>query len=384
MRIGIAGPMNLRLLRGVDESTALPEGYDHPPMSNLVNALWDRGLDVTVFTTSLGLKNPFVLSLPRLTICVGGRHQRAGRRLFRCERRELVHLMRQHAVDLINAHWSYEFAWAALDSGTPTLVTLRDHARTILKQNFDAFRLARFAMDSYVVRRAPFLSTNSRYLYAKLSPRQRKKARVTQNFFVADLVGLRKSYRNRDNYIVSVSNGFRGRKNIASALRAFGLLRQSCPGIRYYLFGNDMEAGGPAETFARRKGLAQGVVFMGKQPYRSVLDCVRNAKLMLHPSLEESFGMSVLEAMVLGTPVVGGARSGNIPFLLDYGKAGVVCDVRVARDIARSASMLLADETGARRLAEYATNYATQHFSEERAVQAYLDYYADILQKARA
>ena len=46
---------------------------------------------------------------------------------------------------------------------------------------------------------------------------------------------------------------------------------------------------------------------------------MRKALILIHTSRGESFGMAVLEAMIIGMPVIGGEKSGNI---LDHGKAG--------------------------------------------------------------
>ena len=99
----------------------------------------------------------------------------------------------------------------------------------------------------------------------------------------------------------------------------------------------------------------------------------------LHASLEESFGMSVLEAMVIGTPVFGGNRSGNIPALLDQGRAGVLCDISNPEAIAAAMSEILLNEAQARGIAEAAVAYSDAHYSQGATVSAYLEYYAEIL-----
>jgi len=288
-------------------------------------------------------------------------------------------LMRAYPSDVVNAQWSYEFAWAALDSGIPTLVTLQDHAWTILKYQFDAYRLMRLVMNYIVIHRAQFISANSFYLYGLLGSRTKKKARVIPNFYSKELARKASSQSARGKYIISVCNGFGRRKNVGTALRAFSMLRKKIPGLEYHLVGSGMEYGGPAHKFSLERGLSDGVIFRGSLSNEDVISDVKRALVLVHPAKEESFGVSVLEAMVLGTPVVGGRFSGNVPFLLNGGNAGMLCDVNSAEDIAQAVFRILTDEELSRTLARNAKEFAKNHFSEDIVVPAYIDYYQHIL-----
>ena len=120
---------------------------------------------------------------------------------------------------------------------------------------------------------------------------------------------------------------------------------------------------------------------MGRLPHHETLREIASAAVLLHPALEESFGMTGLEAMVVGTPVVAGCDSGNMPFLLDHGNAGVLCDVRSPQAIADALLGVLMDQEGAERIVHCAREVARSRFSEERAISAYVDYYRDILER---
>lgn len=379
MKIGIAGPVSLRLLKGLGSESGLPVGYEHPPMSALVNALLECGHEVTVFTTSTGLDAPAVFGAANLNVCVARREPRAARDLFRSEREDLVKLMKSYTPDILNAHWSYEFAWAALDSGIPTVVTLRDHALTVLKYRINSYKLLRLFMNYYVINRAKYLSTNSDYLFQRLSLRHRQKARVIRNFFPSELSALRHAYNGRDDIVISVANGFGRLKNIQSAMRAFKIVRQTIPSAKYIIVGHGMEPGGAAESYAKKENLADGIMFAGRLAHGQVLELLRKAKLLLHPSLEESFGMSVLEAMVIGTPVVAGAKSGNIPYLLDEGRAGILCDVRDSQGMARRVIEMMLNEAKAGELAKRGTEYAEMNYAQETVVSDYVGYFRDIV-----
>lgn len=376
MIVGIAGPMSLELLRdNLPEDIDLPVGYPFPMTSMLINALINRGHKVIAYTTSTGIDKPLVYNGGKLTLCIGRREPNAARDLFRSERKDLQRLMKKYPSDVINAQWSYEFAWAALDSRIPTLVTLQDHALTILKYQFDPYRFMRLLMNHYVLYRAKYLSTNSQYLYKLLSKKNKSKTKMIPNFYAKRLENYFNDSQDKKNYIISISNGYGRRKNMDTSLYAFQTVKAVLPEYEYHLVGDGMEEGGPAYQFAIKNNLQHGVIFKGAIPFAEVIKEITLAKVFLHPSREESFGMAVLESMIMGTPIVAGKRSGNMPHLLDNGKAGVLCNINSPKDISHSILSILQDEDYASRLRESANCFAKKIFSEENVISQYLEYY---------
>jgi L-malate glycosyltransferase len=390
MKIGIAGPISLAMLALPDgPPDDLPTSDEAPIIASLVNALIARGHQVVVFTLANDITSPYTHVTPNLVVCAArGRNTGRSRDLYRVERSGLLELMRSHPVDIINAEWSYTYAWAALDSGRPTLVTVRDHARTVLRHAPDAFRLVRLAMNAYVLHRATHLSANSEYLMARLTQGQQRKTRVVPNFYSPLLGDLSKERQGLDTnfehpVIASVVNGFGRRKNVPAALRGFSVVRRQIPTAELHLIGEGMGPAGPARAYAQSAGLTAGVRFMGRLPYLETMREIAAAAVLLHPALEESFGMTVLEAMVLGTPVVAGRDSGNIPSLLDQGRAGILCDVRAPRRIAEAVLLATRESEQRQSLIRRAREVARERFSEEVAVSAYLQYYQDVLARDR-
>lgn len=373
--------MSLRLLNfdfsGINN---LPDGYDFPMTSWLVNSLVRSGHQVVAFSTSTGINEPIVFEGKALTICIAPRRlQHVARDFFRKEREFLSNLMLGFPVDIMNAHWTYEFALASLTTGFPTLVTIHDHALTVLRYQFDPYRFMRYLMNHQTLRRSKFMSTNSHYLWTLLTKVEKEKTVVIPDFYDSRLETFADQKIQSSNYLMSVSNGFGRRKNISNALQAFALLRRTNPELKYYLVGDGMEEGGPADQYATKKGLQTGVCFLGNRTHREVIEFLGTAKMLVHPSREESFGMSVLESMVLGTPVLGGKKSGNIPFLLDHGNCGFLCDVESPSNIAMTISEVLSDLQKAKSLAGNAKLFVKNKFSEDVVVRQYIEYYSRVI-----
>jgi L-malate glycosyltransferase len=371
MKIGIAGLMSLGLLNIDYKNRRVPEGIPFPMISHLVNGILKSGYKVVCYTLSEGIDEPVVFEDENITVCVAKRSNHPGRNFFKSERSQLVELMRQYPADIIGAHWSYEFAWAALDSGIPTVVTLHDHATTILKYMFDPFRIVRWMMNFVVLSKAKHLITNSEYLLNTLSKRDQAKAVIVNNFFENGLENYHYKGQ-RENYLVSVTNGFGVRKNIKSGLKAFYKVRQKNKNLKYHLVGYEMEKNGIAHKWAKKNGLDEGVEFLGNMPYSSVVKQIQKAKALIHPSREESFCNVILEALVLGTPVLGGINSGNVPYLLNHGKFGVLCDINNPDEIANGIEKLLSDERLVRTFVQGGFEFVCQNFTEDIIIERYI------------
>ena len=92
-------------------------------------------------------------------------------------------------------------------------------------------------------------------------------------------------------------------KGIDLALQAVGQLKQLQPGICFTVVGD-----GPASTrlrkLAEELGLSEIVEWVPWVPHNRVQEYYRAADVFLFPSLRDSGGMAVLEAMAHGLPVV--------------------------------------------------------------------------------
>jgi glycosyltransferase involved in cell wall biosynthesis len=117
------------------------------------------------------------------------------------------------------------------------------------------------------------------------------------------------------------------------------------------MIGQGFGPGGPAERWAAERHIAEGITFVGPLPHELVLDALTKADILVHPALEESYGMAIGEAQLAGVPVIGGASCGGVPWALDYNHAGRLVDVRSASSIGAAMVELALDPTERSRLA---------------------------------
>jgi glycosyltransferase involved in cell wall biosynthesis len=358
----------------------------------LAAGLLTRGHEVTLFAGSEALKETLSLSPGPLSLKITPRRARwAAYDFYAKEVRFLVDAMRASRCDIIHAHWSYEFAKAALQSGTPTLITAHDSPSIIPSfyrwTRAYLFWLFRAQIGRRVIECAPNLTCVSPYLKKSILPLVPKgrEVQIIPNGVGAALFKMgeeRLSYPNFSSppCVVTCLEGFSSRKNPISALLGFAAFRNISPDATMVMYGGGFEMRGPAHQWAQKHRLVDGVIFKGPTPqsvmHREMCD---QSTVLLHPALEESFGMAPLEAMALGIPVVGGKDSGAIPYLLNHGKAGVLVDVRYPLDICDALIALHRDSRKAHQLAQTAWEYAVSHFTEDLMIDRYLDAYADVL-----
>jgi glycosyltransferase involved in cell wall biosynthesis len=109
--------------------------------------------------------------------------------------------------------------------------------------------------------------------------------------------------------------------------------------------------------------------FIGRVPYDRLLNELADSDILIHPSLEETFGMSVAEAMALGIPVIGGAHSGAVPWVV--GEGGALTDVTSPAAIEQATLELLDNPLRYRAAAEAAQARVRNCFTGDRVAEAY-------------
>jgi len=330
IHVGIAAPIYLPLLSDyLHNADAIEvEGMGGFSVTYLVRALLSLGVKVSIYTLDPRQTKPLLIEGSRLKVYCG--HFRTHGRmkdLMRLERKQLEDFMAVDDPDLIHAHWTYEYAWAAVASGKPNLITVRDWSPAILSYYKDLYRVGRFLMDRVVMRKGGNFSVNSPYLYDKVRRVTKQKVSITPNAIPAEWFLESDKKRSSTFEIVSINNGFRGRKNVARLIEAFALVRKEFSAARLTLIGYGHEPGGEAYLWAQERDLLQNISFKGLLPNSEIMDILDVSDLLAHPALEESFGMTLVEAMARKVPVIGGDSSGAVPWVLDQGRAGKLVDV---------------------------------------------------------
>jgi glycosyltransferase involved in cell wall biosynthesis len=100
--------------------------------------------------------------------------------------------------------------------------------------------------------------------------------------------------------------------------------------------------------------------------------------VFLLPSELESFGLSALEAMAAGVPVVG-SDAGGLPEVVKHTETGFLLPVGDVEGMAARTLEILKDEEHRRCLGEAGRRRAAALFSADRIVSQYERYYEKVL-----
>jgi N-acetyl-alpha-D-glucosaminyl L-malate synthase BshA len=175
---------------------------------------------------------------------------------------------------------------------------------------------------------------------------------------------LRKQFPNRK-ILIHISN-FRPVKRVVDVVRIFARVRSEIDAVLV------MVGDGPdrvdAVDEARKLGVENDVQFLGR--IDDIAPLLASADLFLLPSNRESFGLSALEALSCGVPVVG-CNVGGLPEVVRDGETGAL---RAPGDIvSRSAAAIaiLTDNDRWQAMSTLAAADARARFSEDAIVPLY-------------
>lgn len=397
MKIGIAGPIATEYVAqhmGTDIS-GVPRGFSGAPiLGTLITTLIDMGHEVSAYTLDRaldpahepllvrgngGFRIYYCAYRPR-SFAPNGRLPGRMLDFFQIERRALQRAIETDAPEVVHAHWTYEYALAAIATGIPHVITCHDSPVQVLRYMPNLYRLGRYFMARKVFHRAQAVSAVSSYLEKQVSKYTRVPITVVPNPLPATLAThtdrcATKNLRAGEPRIAMILNGWGRRKNPQAALKAFYLLRQKIPQATLHLYGYDYGDGEHADIWAKKHGLRVNVTFHGSLSHKQLLSEIQQMDLLLHPAREETMGMAMVEAMVLGVPVIGGNQSGAVPWVLDYGNAGILTDVRSPAAMCQSMLDLFAKPERYQQLTVAGRSRALAEFSPTSVAERYLNLY---------
>ncbi len=154
------------------------------------------------------------------------------------------------------------------------------------------------------------------------------------NLSLADKLKVRKPY-------VLFVGALKPHKNVQAMLRAFALLPEQLKISHQLVVAGKLDTSYPAlSELSRELSLDDQVVFTGHVKDNELCALYAEAKVFVLPSLNEGYGLPVLEAMAYGVPVVV-SNTSSLPEVA--GNAGILVDPRDDQSIAKALEGVLGD-----------------------------------------
>ena len=165
------------------------------------------------------------------------------------------------------------------------------------------------------------------------------------------------------------------RKGLHHLLNAFAALDH--PRAQLHLVGGaeNLAYAGSLRKQAVRLGIDSRVHFAGAVTQRELAMHFAAARALVLPSLSEGLGRVVVEAMLLGTPVIG-SRVGGIPDLISDGENGYLIEAGNEAELTAALRRVYDDKDDVAVMGERAHAFAQDYFSPTKFVEGYRQLFA--------
>lgn len=281
-------------------------------------------------------------------------------------------------LDVLHAHWTYEFAYAAQEytSKIPVVCTVRDYAPYIWK--IESLKNKVFWSFKYIMNETVFRNksihfvANSPYTQTLIKKRYHIDAPVIPNPIKGSFLKNNNSIDKDQLCILCVSSSIDRRKNLDTLLKAFQELLIHFPSAILVLVGNPFSLSNPIVQRWESQGLLQSVRLVGGVKHDDLIQYYDEASVFVTPSLEETFGNTLLEAMARKVPIVAGENSGAIPYVLREGKAGFLCDVSNVSSLVETISYVFNNKESSIEKVNWAFGLLEGEYLDRKVCQSYI------------
>jgi N-acetyl-alpha-D-glucosaminyl L-malate synthase BshA len=297
----------------------------------------------------------------------------------------MAEVARENKLDLFHVHYAIPHAITGilaqqmLGASPPKLITtLHGTDITLVGQDRTFFEITKFGIE-----RSDGVTAVSEFL-KKMTVDEfqigEPPIQVIPNFVDLSSFSRTHGYRDRSTFaaagqkiLLHVSN-FRPVKRPLDVVRILERVIREVPAV-LLMVGEGPERAS-ARALARRLGLSDHVRFLGRQD--RIEELTGAADVFLLPSELESFGLSALEAMASGVPVVG-SDAGGLPEVVKHSETGFLLPVGDIEGMAARTIEILKDEQHWQALSAAARRRAAALFGAERVVGEYERFYERVL-----
>jgi glycosyltransferase involved in cell wall biosynthesis len=141
------------------------------------------------------------------------------------------------------------------------------------------------------------------------------------------------------------------RKGVDNVIRALGVSKKDNPNLRLVVVGGEQDTPDPLQCpelarlqkLAAENGVDSFVYFTGRKQREALKFYYAAADIFITTPWYEPFGITPIEAMACGTPVIG-ANVGGIKYTVEEGKTGFLIPPNDPVALAEKIKILLADE----------------------------------------
>jgi N-acetyl-alpha-D-glucosaminyl L-malate synthase BshA len=292
-------------------------------------------------------------------------------------------VVREHKLDVLHCHYAIPHATSAWitkemlradghDIGVVT--TLHGTDITIVGQDPSYHSITKFSIEKSDALTAvsEFLRLETQQAFGCTASR----IDVVPNFIDPAVYNrsahdpdLKKQFDGDRKVLMHISN-FRPVKRVKDVVQVYAKVNKAVPSVLV------MVGDGPdrhdAELEARRLGVEGSVHFPGK--IEQVAPLLATADLFLIPTDKESFGLSALEALASGTPVIG-TNVGGLPEVVRHGETGMLFPVGDVEAMADAGIALLKDEARWQKMGRAAAADTRARFAMDDIVGQYEQIY---------
>ena len=134
------------------------------------------------------------------------------------------------------------------------------------------------------------------------------------------------------------------------------------------------------DAMVRQTGLGDRVTFHSYLPHKELVSYYQKADLVVNPSLSETFGISIVEAMACGVPVVGTRVGGMLDTIVD--DVGRAVPPEDPESLARAMCEILDNRELARQMGRFGRQRAVTQFTWKARATRLLDVYQRVCSAA--
>ncbi len=263
------------------------------------------------------------------------------------------------APDIINVHYASSYGAVA------ALANLKNYILSLWGSDIYEFpnrgSIHRFLL-KYSLSKATHLFSTSYAMANEASKYTDREIHITPFGVDLDLFNPQKRNRNDSTFVIGLVKGLSSVYGIHVLLQAYAQVRKELPDITMELrIAGEGEDKASLMRLADNLGISHEIQWLGYISQESAAKEWANMDIAVIPSLEESFGVSAIEAQACGTPLIVSDAPGLLEVTANGKSAMVVARSNVAQ-LSRAIIELYLNENKRKQMSHIGRVFVEQHY----------------------